>query len=662
MSQKANRLIEEPSPYLQQHAYNPVDWYPWGEAAFAKAQKEGKPILLSIGYAACHWCHVMAHESFEDESAAKLMNELFVSIKVDKEERPDLDKIYQTSHYLLSQQSGGWPLTVFLTPDKIPFYSGTYFPKEEHPQLPAFKRVLEEIASFYHKHPDKIQNQVLQVQKVLGQQELEKIKQKISHEPLELGLNTLGERYDSIYGGFGQAPKFPQVSRLEYLLANNSQLAFASLMHIAKGGIYDQLSGGFYRYSVDERWNIPHFEKMLYDNGQLLMLYAQAGKAYSEPYFKEIARETAEWVIKDLQAAKGGFYSSFDADSEGVEGKFYRWQPAEISKLLSKDEFAVVNFYYGLDNEPNFEGYWHFYVAQSMDFVCKLLNIQQEDAERLLASAKKKLLKERNKRAAPFRDEKILTSWNSLMIKGLLIAGANLKEPRFIAAGQKALDFIQQNLWQENQLLASYKEGKAYLGAYLDDYAFLLDSLLTSLQVSWNSEHLSFAIILADKILDSFAAESGGFFFTAEHHEKLLYRPKAMMDEATPSGNGILLRAFLILGHLLGESRYLNAAEQTLQSAWPMLMQHPAEHCSILLGLKEYLMPSPMFVIRGDKDEIKLWQEDIQSLSNYSFAIPAEALNLPESLALKKPQGKACAYLCRGMQCEDVISSREDLP
>ncbi|MBA2656544.1 MAG: thioredoxin domain-containing protein, partial [Tatlockia sp.] len=620
--QKANRLLQEPSPYLQQHAYNPVEWFPWGKAAFELAEKENKPILLSIGYAACHWCHVMAHESFEDDSTAKLMNELFVNIKVDKEERPDLDKIYQTAHYVLSQRSGGWPLTIFLTPARVPFFSGTYFPKEEHQQLPAFQRILRLIADYFHQQPDKVKAQALQLEQILQHQQAAEIDQTLSLEPLELGLKALEKSFDPEFGGFGGAPKFPQASRIEFLLLNDSPLAFKMLMQMAKGGIYDQLSGGFYRYSVDQQWAIPHFEKMLYDNGQLLMLYALAGKLYSEPYFNDIARETAEWVLRDLQAPAGGFYSSYDADSEGEEGKFYRWQPQELKKLLSEDEFALLNLYYGLNKAPNFEGYWHFHIAQPLESVCELLAINQKKAQVLLSSAKAKLLAARNLRIPPFRDEKILTSWNSLMAKGLLITGASLKEPRFIAAGQKTLDFIQQNLWKGHCLLASFKDGKAYLGAYLDDYAFLLDSLLTSLEVEWNSQYLAFAIELADRVLDNFADESGGFFFTEKDHEQLLYRPKSMMDEATPSGNGILLRAFSLLGHLLGELRYLNAVEKTLQSVWPILTQYPAEHCNLLLALKAYLNPPLLIVLRGNIKEIKQWQEDINHLARPCFAIP----------------------------------------
>lgn len=661
-SQKVNHLIHEHSPYLQQHAYNPVDWYPWGEKALEKARNENKPILLSIGYAACHWCHVMAHESFENEETAELMNKLFVNIKVDKEERPDLDKIYQTSHYFLSQQSGGWPLNIFLTPDLTPFFSGTYFPREAHYQLPTFKKVLQIISDLYHNQPDDIKKQGIQLKKILQQQNHLVSDITLNNQPLQLALDSLKQNYDEEHGGFGSAPKFPQASKLEYLLEQNSPLAFSTLSHMAKGGIYDQLAGGFYRYSVDQKWNIPHFEKMLYDNGQLLTLYALASKQYNEPYFAKIARETAEWVITDMQSPEGGYYSSVDADSEGQEGKFYRWDKSEFQSLLTYDEFAVACLYFGLDKPPNFENHWHLYIAHPLESVCKILNIELPKAKELLTAAKNKLLSARTQRIYPQRDEKILTSWNSLMIKGMLLAGSNLKEERFIASAKKAITFIKQNLWDNEHLFASYKEGEAYLDAYLDDYAFLLDALLTSLEISWDSDNLLFAVEITEAILNNFPdTTAGGFFFTAENHEKLLYRPKTMMDEAIPAGNGLIVRSLLVLGYLLGENRYLAAAEKTLQAAWPALMRYPAEHCSLLLGLKDYLDPLQIIVIRGNKDEIKVWLDYAKSINNYILAIPKEALNLPQPLANKKCQGDCCAYVCQGSQCKNIINRFEKL-
>ncbi|SPX62162.1 Thioredoxin-related protein [Legionella feeleii] len=658
--QKANHLIHEKSPYLQQHAHNPVDWYPWGKAAFDKAREENKPILLSIGYAACHWCHVMAHESFEDEETALEMNKSFINIKVDKEERPDLDKIYQTAHYFLSQQHGGWPLTIFLASDLTPFFSGTYFPREDHYQLPAFKKILHFVTAIYNNQQQDIQEQAKQLKKILQQQYHSPTNSVLTNRPLELALYNLTASYDANHGGFGVAPKFPQAPKLDYLLDHHSPLASATLAHIAKGGIYDQLAGGFYRYSVDEKWNIPHFEKMLYDNGQLLTLYSIAGQHYAEAFFHDIAAETAEWVIEEMQSSEGGYYSSLDADSEGEEGKFYRWDKTEIQAELTEKEYAVLSHYFGLKQTPNFEQYWHFYVAQPLEKVSKQLSLSMADTKKLLSTAKKKLLAKRNQRPKPFRDEKILTSWNSLMIKGMLLAGYYLAEQHYLNSAERAIHFIKEKLYSKQQLLASYKDGDAYLQAYLDDYAFLIDALLTSLTISWRTEHLLFAIELADSVLEHFSDPvAGGFFFTADNHEKLLYRPKTMTDEAIPAGNGILVSALLTLGHLLGEPRYLTAAEKTLQAAWAALMQFPAEHCSLLQGLSNYLTPPQMVIIRGKQDEIKSWWEYARPRKPYTFAIPNDALNLPQALATKKPQEKTCAYICQGLQCNEVITELE---
>lgn len=654
MSQNTNHLINETSPYLQQHAHNPVNWYPWGKEALETAHKENKPILLSIGYAACHWCHVMAHESFEDQETAEVMNELFINIKVDREERPDLDKIYQTAHYLLTQRSGGWPLTIFLTPnDLTPFFSGTYFPREAHYQLPAFKDVLKGIADLYQHRFDDIQKQNQSLLNILKDREPITSISQLNDQPLKKALESLDQHYDFLNGGFNGAPKFPQAPKLEFLLEQSSTMAIDTLHHMANGGIYDQLQGGFYRYSVDEKWRIPHFEKMLYDNAQLLYLYALASKQYNEPYFADIAHETANWVIDTMQSQEGGYFSSIDADSEGHEGKFYVWDKSEIKMLLTPEEYAVIEPYFGLDQPPNFETQWHLYVAQP-------LNITLTDAEKLLTSAKTKLLSIRNKRIPPARDEKILTSWNGLIIKAMLTAGDILQEPRFLDSAQQALTFIYQKLWSSQRLLATYKDGKAHLAAYLDDYAFLLDALLTSLQVRWNTEHLLFAMNLADTLLKHFSDANGGFFFTANDHEKLLYRPKTMMDEATPSGNGTAVRALLTLGYLLGETRYLNAAEKTLQSAWPALLHYPAEHCSLLLGLNYFMNPPPIIILRGPISEMKDWENEIKASStNWIFTISNTEAKLPESLDEKKYRGKNCAYICRGMQCSAVIEDIE---
>lgn len=664
--QKINQLAKEASPYLQQHANNPVDWYPWGKEALEKARLENKPILLSIGYAACHWCHVMAHESFEDQETADLMNELFVNIKIDREERPDLDKIYQTAHFVLTRSSGGWPLTVFLTPhDLIPFFSGTYFPRNANYQLPAFKDVLKTLASIYKNNPDDIKQQNKELLNILQQDILQQAKApepvRINNQPLEKGLLELQQRYDQINGGFGTAPKFPQPSKLEFLFQIKSPMTAETLDHMAQGGIYDQLEGGFFRYSVDASWEIPHFEKMLYDNGQLLNLYTLAAKQYDNPSFAQISREVAEWAINKMQAPEGGFYSSIDADSEGHEGKFYVWSKEDIQTLLSAQEYNVIQLYFGLNKGPNFEQQWHFNITQSLESVAKQLEIPFSEAKHLLRSAKEKLLNARRERIPPGLDKKVLTSWNSLMIKGMIIAGQQLKEPRFVSSAQQAIAFIKQHLWRNKRLLASYADKRAYLEAYLDDYAFLIDALLSSLQVSWNTDHLFFAIDLANTLLEHFYDQSrGGFFFTANDQEKVLYRPKTMVDEAIPAGNGVAIRVLLILGHLLGETRYIDAAEKTLQVAWPYLERFPSEHCAVLLGLREYLEPSRIIVLRGSENEMKQWQEIFHWNHDYVFPIPTDEKGLPGSLSLRKPREKICAYICQGNQCSAAIEDLDE--
>ena len=578
-----NDLQNETSPYLLQHASNPVAWHPWNASTLAKARQENKPILLSIGYAACHWCHVMAHESFEDAETAALMNELFINIKVDREERPDLDKIYQTTHLLLTEHGGGWPLTVFLTPDDCaPFFSGTYFPKAARPPLPPFKDVLQKIAGIYReRHEDIIkQNESLkQALQHTYQPPAQPV--KLTNAPIALGQTLLEEIYDAKNGGFGTAPKFPHPGKLALLLAEKSPIALHTLLQMAEGGIYDQLRGGFYRYSVDAQWQIPHFEKMLYDNALLLGLYAQASQIYDEPYFAQIARETADWVIAEMQADAGGYYATLDADTEGHEGKFYVWDKAEIEKLLTREELAMVRVYYGLDDPANFEGQWHLHITEA-------LRDQQEKDK--LASAKQKLLQARQQRVHPHRDEKILTAWNGLMINSMLIAGKILKDKEITDSANQALKFIQEKLWREQRLYACFHKNKATIPAYLDDYVFLLQAVITSIEINNDSKNLDFARELADSLLTHFYDTSaGGFFFTADDHEKLLYRPKTFMDEALPSGNAIAVLVLLALGHIVNDPRYFEAAEATLKLAWPALSQYPAEHCFMLLGLNVFM-------------------------------------------------------------------------
>ena len=676
----ANRLADETSPYLLQHATNPVDWYPWGEEALQLARDRGKPVLLSIGYSACHWCHVMAHESFEDPETGKLMNDLFVNIKVDREERPDIDKIYQTAHQLLTQRPGGWPLTMFINPhDQRPFFGGTYFPNEPRHGMPAFNDLIGKVAEYYNERPDEVREQGEQLQQVFGKLEPAAASDEQSLAAVVDAREKITRGFDNEFGGFGSAPKFPHPSTIDWLLrlwrstANEPEpdvealfMASLTLTRMAEGGIYDQLGGGFCRYSVDRYWQIPHFEKMLYDNGPLLALYAQLHIATGDATFKRIALETASWMRDDMLAPNGGFYSSRDADSEGEEGLYYVWTPNEIAELLTPEQYAVVEQRFGLDSDANFEGRWHLTVRRTVDDVATAVGRTRDAVEPLLDDGRTRLLQQRQTRTAPGRDEKQLTSWNALVIRGFAVAGRSLQQPELVDLAANAVNFVRDRLLVDGRLLASYKDDRARFAAYLDDYAFMLDALLEVLQSRWNTEHLRFATTLADDLLERFYdADHGGFYFTANDHETLMHRPKPYADDSMPSGNGIAVLALQRLGFLLGDTRYLNAAENTLRSAWRAVSEYPHGHVSLLIGLDEYLNHPESIVIRGDATEVARWCDSaarIYAPRRLVFGIGDDVTDLPGALADRKPvQGSTVAYRCVGSHCSLPITSWEAL-
>jgi len=673
---RKNRLADTTSPYLQQHADNPVDWWPWCGEALQLAREQDKPILLSVGYSACHWCHVMAHESFEDEATAALMNKLFINIKVDREERPDLDKIYQTAHQLLSQRPGGWPLTVFLMPDDhAPFFAGTYFPPEPRHGLPSFSQLLTSVEKAYREQKDAIREQNSALQ-----QALERITPRVKPDgillddgPLSAARGQLAQHFDAEHGGFGAAPKFPHPSNLELLLrdwagsgdAQAGHMAGFTLERMALGGMNDQVGGGFCRYSVDDYWMVPHFEKMLYDNGPLLALYADAWAASGEALFKHTCEQTAAWVMREMQSPEGGYYASLDADSEGEEGRFYVWTPDQVRSLLSEAEYAVAAPLWGLDRKANFEGHWHLHGFRSVAEVARTAGLTEAEVEQRLAGARAKLLAARERRIRPGRDDKILTSWNALMIHGMARAGRLLDRPEWIASTERAVDFIHSRMWQEGRLLASYKDGKANLPAYLDDHAYLINALLELLQARWRDADLAFAIELAELLLGRFEdAEHGGFYFTADDHERLLHRPKPMTDDAMPAGNGIAALALQRLGQLLGEPRYEQAARRTLQTAWHGIRQMPYAHASLLMALDEQLKPPQTLVIRAQPPALQAWQAE--AARGYHprravYAIPADAGPLPGLLAERVAKAEPRAYLCQGTQCLAPIGDLDTL-
>ena len=672
-----NRLARETSPYLQQHAQNPVDWYPWGPEALERARTERKPILLSVGYSACHWCHVMAHESFEDDATAVLMNELFVNIKVDREERPDIDRIYQVAQQLLTQRSGGWPLTMFLThEDQRPFFGGTYFPKETRHGMPAFGDLLKRVSEYYHEHLDDLRQQSDALVRALDDLtppppagDL-----KFNAEPLRAARASLGQQFDSNYGGFGGAPKFPHPKTLErvlrdwYATAGQKEpdlqamyMATLTLKRMAEGGLYDQLGGGFCRYSVDGHWMIPHFEKMLYDNGALLAVYAETAVATGDPFYARFASETADWVIRDMQSPEGGYYSSLDADSEGHEGKFYVWTPDEVRAALTPQEYAVLAPRFGLDRQPNFEGKWHLHVYKLTEQVAGAVGVEIPQAMELLDSARKKLLAIRNRRVWPGRDEKVLTSWNALTIRGMAIAARSLGRTDLADSATRALDFIRKTLWRDGRLLATYKDGRAHLNAYLDDHVYLVDAILELQQVRFRNDELAFARELLDVVLAHFEdREAGGLFFTSDDHEALIHRTKSFGEDAIPAGNGIAAFALLRMGHLLGETRYLEAAERTLRAGWLVMEKYPHAHVSLLNALEEVLSPPKIVILRGDRSEMESWQRELAKLYDphrVVLAITRDVTNLPAALADKAPRSGTTAYVCRASTCSAPIGS-----
>jgi len=678
-----NRLADETSPYLLQHADNPVEWYPWGEAALERARREDKPVLLSIGYSACHWCHVMAHESFEDAATAALMNRLFVNIKVDREERPDIDKIYQGAHQLIQRRPGGWPLTMFLdAATGRPFFGGTYFPKEPQHGMPAFSQLLQQAADYYGEHRAEVAQHGQALVDALAQIDTPQAGDGtlLSRAPLDAVRAALDDSFDREHGGFGGAPKFPHPANIDRLLrhwrstANTDEpdtdalyMCALTLTRMGEGGIYDQLGGGFCRYSVDGEWTIPHFEKMLYDNGPLLALYAQVWQVSGDDQYRRIASDTADWVLRDMRAPDGGFYAALDADSEGEEGLFYIWSPETARALLTDDEYHMIAARFGLDGHANFEGDWHLCIRRSIEAIAEETGENASHVQRLIDDARAKMLAARNERVWPGRDDKILTSWNALMIRGLAIASRGLQREMLADAAAACLDFIRERLIVDDRLRASWKDGQARFDAYLDDYAFLLDATLELLQVRWRTEHLDLARWLADRLLADFADEAaGGFFFTAHDHESLIHRSKSMSDEALPAGNAIAALALNRLGHLLGEHRYIEAAAATVEATGAALLDFPHAHASMITALEEIIDPPEIVVLRGAPDEIEQWRQAIGGIyapRRLVLAIPAGETELPDALAVRKPPGRgkgaAVAYVCRGTSCTAPLTNLE---
>ena len=670
----ANRLIKETSPYLLQHAHNPVDWYAWGEAAFAKAEAEDKPIFLSIGYSACHWCHVMEHESFEDAETARIMNENFVNIKVDLEERPDVDQIYMT-FVQMTFGHGGYPLNVFLTPDQLPFYGGTYFPPVSRHNMPSFQSVLTSVAAAWRDKRDDLLDSANQVLSELGRVgSVEFSGAELSEEILDAAFQSFEKYFDRVNGGFGGAPKFPPPMSLEFLLRyykrtgneNALEMAAKTCREMADGGIYDQLGGGFHRYTVDAIWLVPHFEKMLYDNAQLTRIYLHLFQITKNEFYKRIAIETLEYVKREMLDAQGGFYTAQDADSEGVEGKFFVWTPQEVVEVLGEADAQIFNFYYDISENGNFEEKNILNVKNSIAESAKALNLSEEKLKEILENGREKLFATREKRIKPFRDEKVLTAWNGLMLAAFAEAAAILDNREYFQIARKNADFILENLQKDGYLLRSWKDGEAKLNGYLEDYANFADALVELFQVSGEVTYLKEAKRLADLMISGFWDENDdAFFFTAKNHEKLPIRSKDFYDNATPSGNSAAVDVLLKLSHLLGEEKYQNYAATILRLIAPQIVRHPQAFGRIISALEFYLNPVKEIVILGEKgNELEKLIFD-EFLPNKVLILAENGSKNTEFIPLlkqkEKVEGNPTAYVCENFTCQKPAVSAKEL-
>jgi uncharacterized protein YyaL (SSP411 family) len=676
-----NHLANEKSPYLLQHAHNPIDWYPWGEAAFAKAREEDKPIFFSCGYSTCHWCHVMERESFEDTTVAALLNNYFVAIKVDREERPDVDHIYMAVCQAVTGQ-GGWPLTIVMTPDKKPFFAGTYLPKHAMYGRPGLLEVLSMLKEQWDQNRDRIEEIGEKLAQSLKNQPAKLEKGQLSAETLEQAVAQLLSDFDPTYGGFGPAPKFPTPHNLLFLMRywrrSGDKKAIAMVVKtldaMSRGGIYDHLGYGFARYSTDNRWLAPHFEKMLYDNALLCYAYVEAYQCTGDPDFARIAEEIITYVMRDMTSPGGAFYSAEDADSEGVEGKFYVWKLQEIMALLGSELGELFADVYNVTPGGNFEGEnilnlidsdLYEYAAQH--------NLDINDLEAKMAEARDKLYQDREQRVHPFKDDKILTAWNGLMIAALAKAGRVLQRDDYAQAAARAIDFIFAKLTAEDgkRLLARYREGNAaYLG-YVDDYAFMLWGLLEVYETTFNPKYLRQAIAVSADLKQLFwDMENGGFYFTGNDGEELLMRQKEIYDGAIPSGNSVAALALLRLGRLTENAEYIGLVEEMFSYFSSEISRYPRAYTYFLLALDYYLTPPSHIVIAGEKED-----PDVQAmlaLAGQSFMPETTVVYndpvyqtdnwelVPVAAGQGAVNGRATGYICENFACQRPVHTIED--
>ena len=668
-----NRLVNETSPYLLQHAHNPVDWYPWGSEAFNRAQAENRPILLSIGYSACHWCHVMERESFEDEAIARLMNENFIPIKVDREERPDLDHIYQTVGQMLTGQ-GGWPLTMFLTPELEPFWGGTYFPPEDRFGRPGFRRVLQSVAQHYQREPDRVRSAADEIREALEQ--INRIESGSLHEDLlNEAAHSLARAFDLRNGGFGSQPKFPNTMSLELFLRhwNNSgdteflRMSRLSLRKMAEGGIYDQIGGGFHRYSTDAKWLVPHFEKMLYDNALLARLYTDAWLATRDPLFERVVHETLAYVVREMTSPEGGFYSTQDADSEGEEGKFFVWTPSEVAAAIGENDAALLCDYYGVTSGGNFEHQKSILnITGSFSKLAGDFGIGEDEAERHIQTARSRLFQTRETRVKPFLDDKILTGWNGLMISAFAAAGGVFKRQDYVDTAANASRFVLDRLEIGERLCRSYRAGRSSGEAYLDDYAFIIAGLLDVYEATWEGEWLQHANALAEKMITLFKDDAtGDFFFTPEGSEAVLVRPRQNADQSIPSGVSAAVLDLLRLSSLMGRPDWRELAHGVMRANAEIMRANPHGGGNLICAFDLFEHGPMEVVLRGalqDPDfQAGAHRLKQQYAPNRLIVAAAPGDDYPPILRGKESVSAVTAYVCKEFSCSPPVHSWEDL-
>ena len=674
--QAANRLASESSPYLLQHAHNPVDWYPWGEEAFAAAQQAKKPIFLSVGYSSCHWCHVMERESFEDAATAQLMNELFINIKVDREERPDVDEIYMHAVQLFSGGHGGWPMSVFLTPTQQPFYAGTYFPPQDRPGMPSFPRILRATASAWREKRDSVEDTGRQVVESLQQMaHIETDKELPGVDLLDSAYQLLQSQFDPEHGGFGSAPKFPHAMDVSLLLRYGqrtdinepNRMALHTLHCMARGGLFDQLAGGFHRYSTDARWLIPHFEKMLYDNALLVRAYVDGWLVSRDDFHRQIAERTLAYVQREMTDAAGGFYSAQDADSEGVEGRYFVWTPQEIRAVLAEDLAQLAIIYYDIGDAGNFEhGASVLSVPRDDDLVAAELGLSWQDFQSRLLEVRERLLEHRHRRVAPETDDKIIVAWNSLMISAQARAFQVWRNAEWLRAAEKAAQFILQH--SPEHLFRTYRRGTIVGHGFLDDYSAFVGACLDLYEATfaphWLEQALRWNAIIDSDFSD---LQNGGYFYSSRSHETLVAASRNFLDTATPSGNSLQLSNLLRLSHLTGEGRYGDRAQQTLRAHAHALRQYRTGMSEMLCALDFHLGPASEVVVAAQDETREQLLTEVFGVFHPNKVVagwpldqrPPAALGLLEGR--QPPRVGGAVFVCRAQACQAPVSRPEEV-